>query len=146
MIIISRIQKGHRPRLDAHSRLATTTARKLTARRSWRAVTRRGREAELARVGQAIAQIVDAIADGMYHPSMKEKMSALEERRTAIEAELASLGDEEPLRLHPGLSAVYRRKAADLTTALNAGETARQAGQYSIAQAGGSRAGEGSGR
>lgn len=57
---------------------------------------RRGREAELAKVRQTIARIVDAIADGMYHSSMKEKMSAQEERRTAIEVELTNLGNHSP--------------------------------------------------
>ncbi len=35
-------------------------------------------------VPEANTQIVDAIADGMYHPSMKEKMTALEARKLAI--------------------------------------------------------------
>lgn len=46
---------------------------------------RAARETELAKVEQSIAQIVDAIADGMYHPSMKEKMTALEARNEAVE-------------------------------------------------------------
>ncbi len=87
--------------------------------------TRRIREAELAKVEQSIAQLVDAIADGMYHPSMKEKMAALEVRKTAIRDELSELGEEEPLRLHPGLSGIYRRKVAALTEALNKDETSR---------------------
>ncbi len=86
---------------------------------------RRIREAELAKVEQSIAQIVDAIADGMYHPSMKDKMSALEARKSAIRDELSELGEEEPIRLHPGLSGIYRRKVAALTEALNKDEIAR---------------------
>ena len=79
----------------------------------------------MAKVEQSIAQIVDAIADGMYHPSMKEKMTALEARKIAIRDELSELGEEEPLRLHPGLSDIYRRKVAALTEALNKDEIAR---------------------
>lgn len=86
---------------------------------------RRIREAELIKVEQSIAQIVDAIADGMYHPSMKERMAALEARKTAIRDELSELDEEEPLRLHPGLSGIYRRKVAALTEALNKDETSR---------------------
>ncbi|PIP00026.1 hypothetical protein [Pleomorphomonas carboxyditropha] len=89
--------------------------REYNAARQAGIAARRGREAKLAKVRQAITRIVDAMADGLYHPSMKEEMSALEERRTATEAELANLGDEEPLRRHPGLSAVYRRNVANLT-------------------------------
>ncbi|MCH6205902.1 recombinase family protein, partial [Brucella ciceri] len=87
--------------------------------------TRHLREAELTKIEQSIAQIVDAIADGMYHPSMKEKMATLEMRRTAIAQELEQLDDEQPLRLHPGLSNIYRKKVAALTEALNADEMTR---------------------
>ena len=45
-------------------------------------------KAELAKVERQIAQIVDAIADGMYHPSMKEKMSGLEARKAELEPAL----------------------------------------------------------
>src|SRR5690606_4166455 len=41
-------------------------------------------KAELAKVDKQIEQIVEAIADGMYHPSMKEKMDALEARRAEL--------------------------------------------------------------
>ena len=69
---------------------------------------RKQHEAELSKVEQSIAKIVDAIADGMYHPSMKEKMAALEERRLSIRTELDALPCEQPLRLHPGLSVSVR--------------------------------------
>ena len=82
-------------------------------------------DAELGKLTRAIAQIVDAIADGMYHPSMKEKMAELERRKQSVEADLDTLPDETPLRFHPGAAAIYRAKVADLTTALNADETTR---------------------
>ena len=88
--------------------------------------TRRVLEAELVKLKQAIAQIVDAIADGMYHPSMKEKMTSLEGRQSAIRKELGQLGAEEPLRLHPGLSHIYRDKVAALSEALSSDDTSRQ--------------------
>lgn len=56
---------------------------------------------------------------------MKEKMAALEARKTAIRDELSELGEEEPLRLHPGLSGIYRSKVTALTEALNKDEIAR---------------------
>ncbi|SCM76412.1 hypothetical protein KL86PLE_40217 [uncultured Pleomorphomonas sp.] len=62
--------------------------REYNAARQADIATRRGKEANWRRSGS------------MYHPSMKEKMSALEERRTAIEVELANPRDEGPLRLH----------------------------------------------
>lgn len=74
-------------------------------------------QAELTNVERSIMQIVDAIADGMYHPCMKQKMAALESRKTALIEQLASIGSNEPIRLHPGLSAIYRDKVKRLTAA-----------------------------
>jgi hypothetical protein len=45
--------------------------------------------AELARVDKHITGIVEAIADGMYHPSMKQKMTGLEARKAELTALLA---------------------------------------------------------
>jgi len=52
-------------------------------------------------------------------------MAALEARKTAIRDELSELGEEEPLRLHPGLSDIYRSKVTALTEALNKDELTR---------------------
>lgn len=79
---------------------------------------KRRKERELLRVTQQIDQIITAITDGMYHPSLKTKMTTLEEQKSHLESELADL-TEEPLRLHPGLSKLYRKKVADLTASLN---------------------------
>ncbi|OIQ68718.1 hypothetical protein GALL_496870 [mine drainage metagenome] len=73
---------------------------------------------EHAQVTRKIDQMVEAICDGFYNPSMKEKMATLEARKAELDAQL-QLNTETPLRLHPGLSAVYRAKVADLTAALN---------------------------
>ncbi len=58
---------------------------------------------------------------------MKGKLNDLEASKTELEANLDDMGDEEPLRIHPGLSAVYRRKVAELTDALNADGTRAEA-------------------
>ena len=55
----------------------------------------------------------------MFHPSMKDKMTALEDRKAVLTSELADADDEQPLRLHPGLADTYREKVANLTAALN---------------------------
>ena len=70
--------------------------------------------------------MVEAVCNGMYHPSMNEKMGILEERKAALKAELEQ-DEDEPLRLHPGLSDVYREKVANLTDALNSNETRARA-------------------
>ena len=80
--------------------------------------SRRAQETELKVIKRQIDQIITAITDGMYHPSMKAKMTDLETRKTYLSDALAEHVDQ-PLRLHPGLADVYRRKVADLRRALN---------------------------
>ena len=54
--------------------------------------SRTGQVTELANVRRKIAQIVDAIADSMYQPSMKAKLNELEARRTELEALVGDAG------------------------------------------------------
>ena len=79
-----------------------------------------------AKVQKALDDMVEAVCNGMYHPSMNDKMGALEERKAKLKASLEQEEDE-PLRLHPGLSDVYRQKVANLTDALNTDDTRTQA-------------------
>jgi DNA invertase Pin-like site-specific DNA recombinase len=76
-------------------------------------------EQELAKVARQIDKIIEAITEGMFHNSMKEKMTELEARKAELERELESAHDEPPVLLHPGLSDIYRDKVANLTAALN---------------------------
>lgn len=75
-------------------------------------------QVELAKVEKQIAQIVEAIADGMYHPSMKEKMTGLETRKSELTSLLADAPEDKP-DLLPTASAIYAKKVAKLTQALN---------------------------
>ena len=77
-------------------------------------------EADLKMVTQQIGKIVDAISEGMFHLSMKEKMDVLEARKAELTAKLALLGDAAPpVHLHPALAQVYKEKVAALTASLN---------------------------
>jgi site-specific DNA recombinase len=76
--------------------------------------------AELGRIERQIKATVDAIADGMYHPSMKKSMDELESRKAELEQRLAHA--EEPPLLHPEMATFYREQVAALHLALGAGE------------------------
>ena len=54
----------------------------------------------------------------LFAPSMKDELTALEERKAVLTDETRDAPEEMP-RLHPGLAEVYRKKVADLTQALN---------------------------
>lgn len=71
--------------------------------------------------------ILAAIEDGMYHPSMKEKMAALEAEKSGLARFLDTSSEPPALRLHPSMSDLYRDKIAALAEALNQPELKPQA-------------------
>lgn len=75
-------------------------------------------KAELGKVEKQITQIIEAIADGMYHPSMKDKMTGLEARKAELTVLLTDAPQDMP-DLLPTASKVYAGKVAKLTEALN---------------------------
>ena len=83
---------------------------------------------ELVKVEKQIAQIVEAIADGMYHPSMKEKMTALEARKVELTGVLAEAPQDTPDIL-PRASSIYAKKVSALTKALNRKEERQEAAE-----------------
>jgi site-specific DNA recombinase len=72
---------------------------------------------ELGRTERQIKATVDAIADGMYHPSMKEKMDGLESRKAELERRLTHAEEPPPL-LHPEMATFYREQVTALHLAL----------------------------
>jgi site-specific DNA recombinase len=71
-------------------------------------------EQKLAAVERRIAGIVKAVEDGMYNPSMKARMTALEAERAALVAEQEASVAPPSITLHPNLPELYRRKVAEL--------------------------------
>ena len=105
----------------------TTWQQEMQKDRQESLAARGDQERRLAKVLRDIENIVTAITEGMFHPSMKAKMDALEEERLGLEARLAALPDPEPVAIHPGLAESYARKVADLAAALNDPEARAQA-------------------
>jgi len=80
-----------------------------------------GKEAELKKVERQIRKVIDAIKDGLYHASMKDEMTGLENRKVAIERAL-EIADEPPPLLHPNMAKVYSKKINALYEALQSDE------------------------
>ncbi|HHV67077.1 MAG TPA: recombinase family protein [Ochrobactrum intermedium] len=74
-------------------------------------------KAELAKVEKQIRGIIEAIKEGMFHPSMKGEMDTLEARKAELAELLADAPDDTPDIL-PSASAIYAKKVAALTAAL----------------------------
>jgi hypothetical protein len=75
-------------------------------------------EGRLGAVRRKIATIIRAIEDGMYQPSMKERMDELDAEKAMLEERLASAPEPPKIRLHPNLPGLYREKVAALEQAL----------------------------
>jgi hypothetical protein len=101
--------------------------REVQAQRLATLSARAGAEQDLSKVTKEIDNIITAITQGMFHPSMKARMDALETDKARLAAQLADLPEPEPITLHPGLADTYARTIADLVNALNADDTREEA-------------------
>ena len=72
----------------------------------------------LAGVERKIAAILAAVEDGLYSPSMKQRLTDLEARKQELAANLAAT-PKAPVRVLPNLAELYADKVANLADALN---------------------------
>ena len=75
-------------------------------------------ESDLAKTERQIENFIEAITEGMFHASMKEKMSALEAHKADLEAQLSGTRVSDPILLHPRLADVYAQKITNLIDTL----------------------------
>ena len=85
-------------------------------------------QAELARTETEIRNVISAVKQGMLHASMRNALTELEERKAALEREIAATPSPPPL-IHPNLAELYRRKVERLHESLNAEETRGEAAE-----------------
>ena len=72
---------------------------------------------ELQAVERKLANLVEAITDGLRAPGLQEKLDQLEARKAQLQAELARPAARLPA-LHPNLAEIYRRKLTNLRQAM----------------------------
>jgi site-specific DNA recombinase len=89
-----------------------------------RAAEHTRKEAELRTIKSRLRRIVDAIAEGVPALTLKEGLLSLETRKVMLEQDLAGWR-EEPVRLHPNMAEVYRKKVDELASLLQ-GEVDKQ--------------------
>ena len=80
-------------------------------------VGRAPKEQELERVKRKIATLVDAISEGLRGADLQDRLDELAQRRDTLVVKLAAPAPP-PVRLHPNLGEVYRRKVEELDAAL----------------------------
>ncbi len=72
------------------------------------------RQRELQAVTRKVSAMVDAIEAGAFNSSVKERLDQLERRKSELENALASASTASPVRIHPNVAKIYRKKAEQL--------------------------------
>ena len=85
-------------------------------------------KAELVKIEKQIRGIIEAIKAGMFHDSMKAEMDTLEARKVELTELLADAPEDTPDIL-PSASAIYAKRVAALTKALNRKEERQEAAE-----------------
>ena len=75
-------------------------------------------KAELKRVKADLDRLIQAILDGVPGSQVKDRIAALETRKSVLEASLTQAEPEKVL-LHPGMATLYREKVTELRDALD---------------------------
>jgi len=104
-------------RPEAVAAFITSVSREMNAGRAEETAARARLEAERNQVTRRLDGLYDAIADGLRTSGLKTKLEDLEARLAEIDAKLAAPAPS-PVRLHPQLSEIYRRKVEELSKTL----------------------------
>lgn len=107
---------------DAVAIFIEAYGREMNAGRAEETGRRTRLDTERAQAKRRLDGLYDAIADGLRTPGLKGKLEELEARIAEIDGALATPAPT-TVRLHPNLSAAYRRKVSELSELLRDPET-----------------------
>ncbi|WP_073130668.1 recombinase family protein [Palleronia salina] len=102
---------------DAVAEFVSAFGAAINAERSKEVAARRQLTDDLKAVERKLQGLYDAIADGFRTPGLLQQLEDQEARKTDLEAQLNG-PEPTPVRLHPGLSDLYRKKVAVLSASL----------------------------
>lgn len=104
-------------RPEAVAAFVAAVSREMNAGRAGESAERARLEAEQIKLLRRLDGLYEAIADGLRTAGLKAKLEDLEARHVEIESKLAAPAPS-PVRLHPQLSEIYRRKVEELSETL----------------------------
>jgi hypothetical protein len=102
---------------DAVAEFAAAYAEELNARRGSETADRSRHQRERAQIARKLEGLYDAVADGLRTPGLKERLEEIERRLAQLDTALATPAPS-PLRIHPNIAQVYRKKLTELSAAL----------------------------
>ncbi|MBW4976191.1 recombinase family protein [Roseovarius mucosus] len=104
-------------RPEAVAAFVASVGREINAGRADASAARARLEAERTEITRRLDGLYDAIADGLRTAGLKTKLEEMEARLAEISTKLAAPAPS-PVRLHPQLSEIYRRKVEELSKTL----------------------------
>ena len=102
---------------DAVAEFVSAFSKAMNAERSKEVAQRQQTRTALEETERKLQGLYDAIADGFRTPGLLQKLEDTEARKTDLEAQ-PSAPEPSPVRLHPGLPEMYRKKVVDLAKSL----------------------------
>ncbi|MCR9152334.1 MAG: recombinase family protein [Rhodobacteraceae bacterium] len=102
---------------DAVAAFVSEFGREMNTRNSSVVAERERLATQRTSLARKLDGLYDAIAEGLRTPGLQDKLTALESQLSDLDAKLAAAAPS-PVRLHPNLSELYRRKVADLAATL----------------------------
>ncbi|MCZ8104298.1 MAG: recombinase family protein [Burkholderiales bacterium] len=111
---------------DLVAEFITAFHEEVNASRGEAEAERRRAEKRKAEIERQLDGLITAIAEGLRSPGLQQRIDALEAERRQIDATLAAPAPS-PVRLHPNLAELYRRKVAALHEALRDPNTQAEA-------------------
>jgi hypothetical protein len=104
-------------RPEAVAAFITSVSREMNAGRAEESAARARLDAERGQITRRLDGLYEAIADGLRTAGLKTKLEEMEARLAEIDVKLAAPAPS-PVRLHPQLSEIYRRKVEELSKTL----------------------------
>ena len=104
-------------RPEAVAAFIASVSREMNAGRAEESAARAKLEAERVQVSKRLDGLYEAIADGLRTAGLKTKLEDMEARLAEINTKLTAPAPS-PVRLHPQLSEIYRRKVEELSQTL----------------------------
>ena len=104
-------------RPEAVAAFVASVSREMNAGRAEESAARARLTSERSQITRRLDRLYDAIADGLRTAGLKTKLEDMEAQLAEVDAQLAAPAPS-PVRLHPQLSEIYRRKVEELSQTL----------------------------
>ena len=102
---------------DAVAEFITAYSAELNGKRGTASADRARLQSERAQIARKLEGLYDAIAEGLRTSGLKARLETMEARLAELDASLSAPAPS-PVRLHPNLAEVYRKKVSELSATL----------------------------